>query len=241
MPLVVRISVGAKYGAQHSQDWAAIVAHIPGLKVMYPATPYDAKGMLNLALRGTDPVIFFESQKLYDIGEWFVKEGVPEGYYEVPEGEPAIRRSGKDLTIVTIGPTLYKAIEAADILEKQYGLSTEIIDLRFINPLNYDRIIESVRKTGKALVATDACERGSFASEVAMNISQLAFDDLDGPVATVGSRNWITPAAEMESVFFPQKEWIIDTIHERILPLQGHKVSTVRTTGEILRTARLGV
>lgn len=241
MPLVVRISVGAKYGAQHSQDWAAIVAHIPGLKVMYPATPYDAKGMLNLALRGTDPVIFFESQKLYDIGEWFVKEGVPEGYYEVPEGEPAVRRNGKDLTIVTIGPTLYKALEAADVLEKQFGLSTEIIDLRFINPLNYDKIIESVRKTGKVLVATDACERGSFASEVAMNISQFAFDHLDGPVATVGSRNWITPAAEMESVFFPQKEWIIDTIHERILPLPGHKVTTVRTTGEILRTARMGV
>ncbi|HOV64388.1 MAG TPA: thiamine pyrophosphate-dependent enzyme, partial [Spirochaetia bacterium] len=101
MPLVVRVSVGNKYGAQHSQDWSSIVAHIPGLKAMFPATPYDAKGMLNLALRGTDPVIFFESQKLYGIGEMFEKGGVPTGYYEVPLGEPAIRRTGTDLTLAT--------------------------------------------------------------------------------------------------------------------------------------------
>lgn len=114
MPFVLRISVGSKYGAQHSQDWTAIVAHIPGLKVMFPATPYDAKGMLNLALRGSDPVIFFESQRLYDIGEMFVKTGVPKGYYEVEEGEPAVRRAGKDLTILTIGSALYTAMDAAE-------------------------------------------------------------------------------------------------------------------------------
>jgi 2-oxoisovalerate dehydrogenase E1 component len=95
MPLVLRVSVGNKYGAQHSQDWAALVAHIPGLKVYFPATPYDAKGMLNLALRGTDPVIFFESQLLYDIGEQFEQGGVPEGYYEVPEGQPCVRRRAR--------------------------------------------------------------------------------------------------------------------------------------------------
>ncbi|HAK46795.1 MAG TPA: dehydrogenase, partial [Spirochaeta sp.] len=116
MPLVLRVSVGSKYGAQHSQDWSALVAHIPGLKVMFPSTPYDAKGMLNLALRGTDPVVFFESQKLYGIGEEFEKDGVPEEYYEIPEGEPAVKRSGKDLTILTIGATLYEAVKAADIL-----------------------------------------------------------------------------------------------------------------------------
>ncbi|MCK5736529.1 MAG: dehydrogenase, partial [Spirochaetaceae bacterium] len=92
MPLVLRVSVGAKYGAQHSQDWTALVAHIPGLKVFFPATPTDAKGMLNLALSGTDPVVFLESQKLYGIGEEFEEGGVPEGYYETPEGVPAVRR-----------------------------------------------------------------------------------------------------------------------------------------------------
>ena len=94
MPFVLRISIGSKYGAQHSQDWTSMVAHVPGLKVMFPVTPYKVKGMLNLALSGSDPVLFFESQRLYDIGEMFVKDGVPGGYYEIEEGEPAIRRTG---------------------------------------------------------------------------------------------------------------------------------------------------
>ena len=241
MPLVLRVSVGSKYGAQHSQDWTSIVAHIPGLKVMFPATPYDAKGMLNLALRGTDPVVFFESQRLYGIGEQFVESGVPEGYYEVEEGEPALRKSGTDLTVCTIGATLYKAMEAAEELESKYGVSAEVFDLRFINPLNYDKLIESVKNTGKLVLVSDACERGSFLHTVAANMSQLAFDFLDGPPAVIGSRNWITPAAEMEEYFFPQKEWIIDAVHERVLPLPGHQVSTVHTTGEIARRNRLGV
>lgn len=241
MPLTVRVSVGNKYGAQHSQDWSAIVAHIPGLKAMFPATPYDAKGMLNQALRGTDPVIFFESQLLYDMSEQFEKGGVPEGYYEIPEGEPAIRKQGKDLTIATLGATLYKAMEAATILETRYGLSVEVMDLRFINPLNYDRIIESVKKTGKIVLASDAAERGSFLHTVASNIQTMAFDYLDAPVAVVGSRNWITPAAEMESLYFPQAEWIIDTIHERVLPLRGHGPTTVQTLLDVQRRYQRGV
>ncbi|MDR2051957.1 MAG: dehydrogenase [Treponema sp.] len=241
MPLVVRVSVGNKYGAQHSQDWAALVAHIPGLKAYFPATPCDAKGMLNLALRGTDPVIFFESQLLYDVSEQFEKGGVPEGYYEVPEGEPAVRRQGKDITIATLGATLYKAVEAAKKLESRFGLSAEIIDLRFINPLNYDRLIESVRKTGKLLLASDAAERGSFLHTVASNVQTFAFDYLDAPVSVVGSRNWITPAAEMEQLYFPQVDWIIDAIHERILPLPGYSPVTVQTTLDLIRRNRLGV
>ncbi len=118
MPVVLRISVGAKYGAQHSQDWTALAHHIPGLKVVYPVTPYDAKGMMNAALAGTDPVVFFESQKVYDYGEMFVEEGVPEGYYEIDLGEPSIKRKGKDLTIMTFGPALYTAVAAADDLRK---------------------------------------------------------------------------------------------------------------------------
>src|SRR5439155_25335024 len=100
---VLRVSVGAEYGAQHSQDWSSMVAHNPGLKVMFPATPYDAKGMLNLALHGTDPVVFFESQRLYTEPEILVEGGVPVEYYEVEEGEPVVRREGKELSIVTVG------------------------------------------------------------------------------------------------------------------------------------------
>ena len=241
MPLVLRVSVGNKYGAQHSQDWSALTAHIPGLKVYFPTTPTDAKGMLNLALRGTDPVVFFESQLLYDKGEEFEPGGVPEGYYETPEGEPAIRREGTDITIAGYGATMYRALEAADVLQEKYGMSAEVIDLRFVAPLNYDKLIESVKKTGRLLLTSDAVERGNFLNTVAANVQTLAFDALDAPIAVVGSRNGITPGPELESYFFPQVEWIIDTIHERIVPLPGHVPSSNQTEGEIARRNRLGL
>ena len=240
MPLTVRVSVGNKYGAQHSQDWSALVAAIPGLKAVFPATPYDAKGMLNYALRGTDPVIFFESQKLYDKGEEFEKE-VPAGYYEIPEGEPAIRKTGTDITIATLGATLYTAMNAAKTLKEQYGMDAEIIDIRWINPLNYEKIVDSVKKTGKLLLVSDAAERGSFMHTVASNMSALAFDYLDAPVAVLGSRNWITPAPECEHYYFPSVDWILDTIHERIIPLKGYTPTSVQTTMDILRKNRQGV
>jgi len=192
MPVVIRVSVGSKYGAQHSQDWSSLVAHIPGLKVVFPVTPYDAKGLMNSALMGTDPVIFFESQRLYDIGEMFHTEGVPEGYYEIPIGESDIKRSGKDITILTSGSTLYRALDAAKILEEKYGLSAEVIDARSIVPFNYDQVLESVKKTGRILLTSDACERGSFLKDMAQTISELAFDYLDAPPVVIGARNWIT-------------------------------------------------
>jgi 2-oxoisovalerate dehydrogenase E1 component len=240
MPLVLRVSVGSKYGAQHSQDWTALVVHIPGLQVMFPATPYDARGMLTLALRGTDPVVFFESQRLYAEPETLVPGGVPLDDYEVELGEPALRRSGRDVTIVTVGATLYVALAAAEELDR-LGISAEVIDARFINPLNYGPIVDSVRKTGKVLLASDACERGSFLHTMASNISQLAFDFLDGPVAVVGARNWITPPAELEEAFFPQKEWIVDTLHERVLPISGYTPRTRQGVAELLRRNRLGI
>ncbi len=222
MPVVLRVSVGSKYGAQHSQDWTALPAHIPGLKVVFPATPYDAKGLMNSALQGTDPVIFFESQRIYDIGEMFHKGGVPEGYYEIPIGEPDIKKEGSDVTILSIGATLYRVLDAAKILEEKYNISAEIIDARSLVPFNYDLVIESLKKTGRIVITGDASARGSFMRDLASNITELAFDLLDAPPVVVGSRNWITPAYELEEYFFPQPEWIVDAIHERILPLLGH-------------------
>jgi len=241
MPVVLRISVGSKYGAQHSQDWSALVHHIPGLKVVYPVTPYDAKGMMNAALAGTDPVVFFESQRVYDFGEMFVESGVPEGYYEVELGEPSVKRTGTDLTIVTLGPTLYTAIAAADELQSKYGMSAEVIDLRAANPLNYAPLVESVKKTGKVLLACDAVDRGSVMQTVAATLTQLCFDDLDGPPALVGSRNWITPAAELESLFFPQLNWLLDAIHERLKPLAGYQAKTNQSLEEMARRAKAGI
>jgi 2-oxoisovalerate dehydrogenase E1 component len=241
MPVVIRVSVGSKYGAQHSQDWTALTAHIPGLKVVFPATPYDAKGLMNSALQGTDPVIFFESQRIYDVGEMFHEVGVPKGYYEIPIGEPDVKKEGKDITILTIGATLYVAIKAAEILQEKHGISAEIIDARSMVPFNYDLVLQSLKKTGRILLASDASTRGSFLKEMAQTISELAFDDLDAPPVVVGSRNWITPAYELEQYFFPQPEWIIDAIHEKILPLKGHQVKNDFTEQTQLKRNREGI
>ncbi len=241
MHVVIRVSVGSKYGAQHSQDWTSLVAHIPGLKVVFPATPYDAKGLMNAALQGTDPVIFFESQRIYDVGEMFHEGGVPEGYYEIPLGEPDIKREGKDVTILSIGATLYRALDAAKELEEKYGMSAEVIDARSLVPFNYEPVIESVKKTGRIILTSDASARGSFLNDMARNISELAFDYLDAPPVIVGSRNWITPAFELEDSFFPQPHWIIDAIHEKIVPLQGHVVKTNFTDAEQIRRNKMGV
>jgi 2-oxoisovalerate dehydrogenase E1 component len=241
MPVVLRVSVGSKYGAQHSQDWSSLVAHIPGLKVIFPTTPYDAKGLLNSALQGTDPVVVFESQRIYDIAELFHEDGVPEEYYEIPLGEPDIKRKGEDVTILTIGSTLYTALEAADVLQEKYGLTAEVIDARSIVPFNYEPVIESVKKTGRIVLASDACERGSVLNEMAQSVTEMAFNYLDAPPVVVGSRNWITPAYELEKYFFPQKEWILDAINEKILPLKGHTPVQNYTTKEQLRLAKKGI
>jgi 2-oxoisovalerate dehydrogenase E1 component len=241
MPVVLRVSVGSKYGAQHSQDWSSLVAHIPGIKVVFPATPYDAKGLMNAALQGTDPVVYFESQRLYGTGEQFHKGGVPEGYYEIPIGEPDIKRSGEDVTILTIGATLYRAMEAAERLQEQYGISAEVIDARSLVPFNYQLVLESLKKTGRILLVSDATERGSYLKDLAQNITELGFDDLDAPPVVVGSRNWITPAYELEDYFFPQPSWILDAIHEKILPLKDHVTTQNFTAGEQMRRSRLGI
>jgi 2-oxoisovalerate dehydrogenase E1 component len=239
MPVVIRVSVGSKYGAQHSQDWTALAAHIPGLKVVFPVSPYDAKGLMNTALQGTDPVIFFESQRLYDIGEQFQEDGVPEGYYEIPFGEPDVKKEGKDVTILTIGATLYRALDAAKELEEKYNLSAEVIDSRSMVPFNYEPVIESVKKTGRIIISGDASARGSFLRDMASNITELAFDYLDAPPVVVGSRNWITPAYELEDAFFPQASWFLDAIHTKMLPLEGHVCKSDFTEAEQLdRNAR---
>ncbi len=222
VPVVLRVSVGALYGAQHSQDWTSLAAHIPGLKVVFPATPYDAKGLLKAALNGTDPVMFFESQRLYDMGEKFHEGGVPEGDYEVPIGQPDIKRQGRDLTILTIGAALYPAMKAAERLSKEFGLEAEVIDARSLVPFDYTLVLESVAKTGKIVLMSDACARGSYLNTMAANITDMAFNDLDAPPVVLGAQNWITPCAELEKEFFPQPEWVLDAVHQKIMPLPGY-------------------
>jgi len=241
MPVVLRVSVGAKYGAQHSQDWTTLAAHVPGLKVIFPATPYSAKGLMASALAGNDPVIFFESQRLYNQVEIFHPGGVPADYYQLPIGEPARIKEGKDLTILTFGATLYRAMDAAKRFEKEFGLSAEVWDGQTLVPFNFDPIVESVKKTGKLILCSDACERGSYIHTIGSQIAQMAFDYLDAPVCTVGAQNWIVPPAEMEEEYFPQAFSFLDAYHQQIKPLPGYTPVINRAPEEMIALNRLGI
>ena len=241
MPVVVRVSVGSKYGAQHSQDWTSLCTHIPGLKVVFPVTPYDAKGLMNSALQGTDPVIFFESQRLYGIGEQFHEGGVPEGYYEIPLGDPDVKREGKDVTFLTIGATLYRALKAADELKEKYGIEAEVIDARTLVPFNYEKVVESVKKTGRIIIAGDATARGSYLNDLAANIADLCFDYLDAAPVVLGSRNWITPCHELEEAFFPQPSWFLDAINEKMFPLKDYSPVTNQTAAQQILRSKKGI
>ena len=241
MPMVLRMSVGAKYGAQHSQDWVALVSHIPGLKVFFPATPYEAKGIMQAALNGTDPCIIMESQRIYDKGEEFHKGGVPAEEYEWKTGAVNKVRDGKDLTILTLGATLYRAMDAAKELSEKNGMEADVINMPTLVPLDSTDIVESVKKTGRVVLASDACARGSFLNDIAQNVTTLCFDYLDAPPVVIGAKNWITPPYEFDEYFFPQAEWIVDAVNARVVPLEGYVSKTTATDAEVIRTAKAGV
>ena len=186
-------------------------------------------------------MIFLESQRIYDVAEQFHQGGVPAEEYEIPFGQPDIKRPGSDVTILSIGATLYRALKAADILQEKYGLRAEVIDARSIVPFDYTLVMASVKKTGRILITGDACERNSFMRNLASNIAELCFDDLDAPPVVVGAKNWITPAHELENAFFPQPEWMVDAIHQRILPLPGHVSTHNWTELEQVRENKRGI
>ncbi len=156
-------------------------------------------------------------------------------------GEPDVKREGSDITILSVGATLYHAIKAADILKEKHNISAEIIDARSLVPFNYEPVIESVKKTGKILLTSDASSRGSFLKDMAQTITELAFDELDAPPVVVGSRNWIIPAHELEDYFFPQPEWMLDAIHENMIPLKNHQLSTNFTPAEQIKRSKAGI
>ena len=211
LPVVLRISVGSTYGAQHSQEWTALPAHIPGLKVVFPATPYDAKGLMASALSCNDPVLFFESQSLYGQTELFREAGVPEDYYHVPIGTPKVVRPGDDFTVLTVGAPLYRAIEAADTLASE-GISVEVVDARSLVPFDYTLVVESVAKTGRLLCVSDAVEQGNFLNTIACEVQRLAFDSLESPVSILGTPNTIVPPVDLAPEYFPNAKRIASTI-----------------------------
>jgi len=207
VPLVYRVSVGGGkgYGGQHSQSLESMFAHIPGMYVAYPATPYDAKGMLKMAIRDNNPVMFVESQLLYGI-----KGEVPEEEYLIPFGRADIKQGGDDLTMVTWGPALWDCLKAAEVLQAE-GHSCEVIDLRSLVPLDMATVLRSVEKTGRCVVVSQAISIGSFTGEVASRIMREAFDFLDAPVMRVGALNGIAPQSHiLEAAFLPNKDDILD-------------------------------
>ena len=210
VPLVIRASVGAGkgYGGQHSQSLESIFTHIPGIYVVYPATPADAKGLLKSAIRYNNPVLFVESQALYP-----TKGPVPEGDVLIPIGEARIAREGTDATIVAWGPAVLDALSAAGTLAAEQGVEAEVIDLRSLVPLDMTTVLASVRKTGRCVVASQAVLTGSFVNEVVARVQGEAFDDLDAPVGRVGAANGISPQAEgLERAFLPSPADIVKAV-----------------------------
>lgn len=180
-PIVFRGGNGTagQLGATHSQSFEAFYAHVPGLKVITPSTPYDAKGLLKAAIRDNDPVVFLESEKMYgDKGE------IPEGEYIIPIGVANTRRKGTDVTIVSFGKIIKVALDAAEVLEKE-GISCEVIDLRTIRPIDFPAVVESVKRTNRCVVVEESWPLASISSEIAYHLQRYAFDYLDAPVMRV--------------------------------------------------------
>src|SRR5713226_6958361 len=183
-PLVVRApSGGGIHGALfHSQNPEAWFTRVPGLKVIAPATPYDAKGLLKSAIRDDNPIIYFEHKRLYRS----IKEDLPEGDFTVAIGVAELRRAGDDLSLITYGGTMHQSLDAARIVEKEDGLSVDVLDLRTLLPLDREAIMATVRKTGKALIVHEDRLTGGIGGEIAAIIAENCFEYLDGPVRRVG-------------------------------------------------------
>jgi pyruvate dehydrogenase E1 component beta subunit len=213
VPVMIRAPQGAGHqlGAQHSQSLEAYFMHCPGLRVVLPATPADAKGLLKSCVRQDDPVIFLEHESLYA-----VKGEVPENDHLVPLGKANVMRSGKDVTLISYSKCVYDSMAAADGLENE-GIDAEVIDLRSLNPLDLNTVLDSVRKTGKAIVIYEGWRTGGAGAEIVAQIQGAAFDHLDAPVERVATLDTPIPYnARLERAALPSPAQIIE-VAERML------------------------
>lgn len=212
VPIVVRgpSGGGVHGGAFHSANPEMYFVHTPGLKVVCPGTAYDAKGLLKSAIRDNNPVIFFEHKFLYRR----IKEDLPEGDYTVPLGKAAVRREGRDLTILSYAAMLHTSLEAAAELSKD-GIESEVIDLRTLLPLDRETILASVKKTNKLLVVHEDTRTGGIAGEIAAAVTESAFEDLDGPIRRVTSLDTPVPyAPPLEAHFLPSVPKVVAAARE---------------------------
>ncbi|MBX6362347.1 MAG: alpha-ketoacid dehydrogenase subunit beta [Gemmatimonadetes bacterium] len=209
LPLVVRgpVGGGVRGGPFHSQNPEMAFFHTPGICIAYPSTPRDAKGLLKAAIRHDDPVLFFEHKKLYRLPA--LREVLPPDDYIVPLGRARVHRPGRDLTIVTYGMMVHESQKAAERLAEE-GIEAEILDLRTLAPLDEDAIIESVRKTNRLLVVHEDTRTGGIAGEIAMRVSEKAFEWLDAPILRVTAIDAPVPfAAPLEDYFLPQVDDVV--------------------------------
>ena len=206
-PVVIRAMVGAGFraAAQHSQMLTPLFTHIPGLKVVCPSTPYDTKGLLIQSIRDNDPVIFCEHKNLYGLeGE------VPENPYAIPFGEANIVRDGKDVSIVTYGLMVHRALEAAAVLAKE-GIEAEVVDLRTLSPLDIDTVLETVENTGRLVVVDEASPRCNIATDIAAQVAMQAFGVLKGPIQMVAPPHTPVPFSPvLEDIYIPSGAQIAD-------------------------------
>jgi 2-oxoisovalerate dehydrogenase E1 component beta subunit len=213
VPMVVRLPSGAGIhgGPFHSRNPEAWFFHQPGLKLVAPSTPYDAKGLIKSAIRDPNPVLYFEHKRLYR----HIKGEVPDGDYVVEIGKGDVKRHGNDISVITYGSVVHHALEAAEILEKLDGVSVEVVDLRSLMPLDKELILASVKKTGKVLVAHEDSVTGGIGGEIAALIAEFAFENLDAPIKRVGAIDIPTPfAPTLEEYFLPNKEKILAALRE---------------------------
>jgi len=210
VPIVIKTQGGAgtRSGAQHSQSFEALFMHIPGLKVVMPSNPYNAKGLMKSSIIDENPVLFIEHKKLYSLSA-----DVPETEYYIPIGKANILEEGSDLTIISNSYMVNIAIEISSYLKKEYNISSEIIDLQTIKPLDEETILKSVKKTNNAMVLTEGCKTGSIASEIISVIQDNAFDYMDNPVLRICSPDTPVPfSPELEDFYTPNKEKSISMI-----------------------------
>ena len=210
MPRVIRgpSGGGVRGGPFHSQNPEMAFFHTPGVKIVYPATAYDAKGLIRAAIRDDDPVLFLEHKALYRRPQ--LREELPSDEYVVPLGKARIHREGSDLTIVTYAAMVHKSLEAAEELEREDGLSVEVLDLRTLLPMDEDAIITSVKKTNRLLVVHEDTRTGGIAGEIAMRVNEKAFEWLDAPVLRVTAIDAPVPySPPLEDYFLPQTSDIV--------------------------------
>lgn len=211
VPVTVRTMYGAGFraAAQHSQSLYALFTAIPGLKVVVPSTPYDAKGLLLAAIEDNDPVIFFEDKTLYNM-----KGEVPEDYYTIPLGKADIKREGSDLTIVAIGKQVQTALEAAETLANK-GIEVEVVDPRSLSPLDENVILQSVAKTNRLIVVDEANPRCNVATDIAALVADKGFDDLDAPIKRITAPHTPVPFSPvLEDLYLPSPQKIVQAVSE---------------------------